>query len=491
MNEQIARNVVLVRAIEMADQKKEVLSEDDRMYASRSARELAQWQASDKHSDVTADDFLQQRSEQILKRLAERTPAFAGFAKRSTGLRALAWLLPLLALVLGAALDRITDPHRVDLLSAPLLLIIVWNLLVYVGLLISLFIPARVNGGPKSGLIRRLSVGKLAVPRKVPPVLATGLLGFMGEWSQLSAKLTTARLSRTIHLSAAMFALGAVGSLYARGLLAQYAAGWESTFLDATQVHSLLSILFAPAIAVFQLQGFTLAEIEALRFPQTTALDTGARWVHLYAATIFLLVVLPRVVLALLSNWRAARLSKRFPLDLDQPYFRKLNETIGVSTGGMLRVLPFSFTVDEVRHQGLGQVAIMLFGEQGRMMLRPSTSYGEEPQEVLRDVDLNDANVTMTAVLFNLTATPEKENHGAFLDYLVKASPRGIAVLLDESAYLERMGAPADQRGLAERTALWQQFCHFHQTTATVVNLLNPSLHPLDAGVGLKLSAAA
>nr|WP_315215127.1 DUF2868 domain-containing protein [uncultured Duganella sp.] len=490
MNEQIARDVVLVRAIELADQKKEVLSEDDRMYASRSARELAQWQASDKHADVTPDDFLQQRSEQILKRLAERTPAFAGFAKRSTGLRALAWLLPVLALALGAALDRITDPHRVDLLSAPLLLIIAWNLLVYLGLLISLFIPARATGGPKSGLIRRLSVGKLAVPRKVPPVLATGLLSFMGEWSQLSAKLTAARLGRTIHLSAAMFALGAVLSLYGRGLLSQYAAGWESTFLDAAQVHSLLSVLFAPAIAVFQLQGFTLAEIEALRFPQTTAPDGGARWVHLYAATIFLLVVLPRLVLALVANWRAARLSRRFPLDLDQPYFRKLNETIGAGTGGMLRVLPFSFTVDEARHRGLGQIAIMLFGEQGRMMLRPSTSYGEEPREVLRDVDINDPNVTMTAVLFNLTATPEKENHGAFLDYLVKASPRGIAVLLDESSFVERMGQ-ADQRGLAERTALWQEFCHFHQTTATVVNLLDPSIHPLDAGVGLKMSAAA
>ena len=490
MNEQIARDVVLVRAIELADQKKEVLSEDDRMYASRSARELAQWQASDKHADVTPDDFLQQRAEQILKRLAERTPAFAGFAKRSTGLRALAWLLPVLALALGAALDRITDPHRVDLLSAPLLLIIAWNLLVYLGLLISLFIPARATGGPKSGLIRRLSVGKLAVPRKVPPVLATGLLSFMGEWSQLSAKLTAARLGRTIHLSAAMFALGAVLSLYGRGLLSQYAAGWESTFLDATQVHSLLSVLFAPAIAVFPLQGFTLAEIEALRFPQTTAPEGGARWVHLYAATIFLLVVLPRLVLALAANWRAARLSRRFPLDLDQPYFRKLNETIGAGTGGMLRVLPFSFTVDEARHRGLGQIAIMLFGEQGRMMLRPSTSYGEEPREVLRDVDINDPNVTMTAVLFNLTATPEKENHGAFLDYLVKASPRGIAVLLDESSFVERMGQ-ADQRGLAERTALWQEFCHFHQTTATVVNLLDPSIHPLDAGVGLKMSAAA
>jgi len=44
---------------------------------------------------------------------------------------------------------------------------------------------------------------------------------------------------------------------------------------------------------------------------------------------------------------------------------------------------------------------------------------------------------------------------------------------------------------LAERVALWQQFCLFHQTPATLVNLLNPALHPLDAGVGLKVSAAA
>ena len=131
MNEQIARDVVLVRAIETADQKKEVLSEDDRMYASRSARELAQWQASGKQAEVTGDDFLQQRSELILKRITERTPAFAAFAKRRNGMKTLALTLPLLSLLLGAGLDRITDPHRVDLLSAPLLLIIAWNLLVY------------------------------------------------------------------------------------------------------------------------------------------------------------------------------------------------------------------------------------------------------------------------------------------------------------------------------------------------------------------------
>jgi hypothetical protein len=470
MNEQTARDVVLVQAVETADHKKEILSDDDRLYASRSARELAQWRAADRKTEVTGDDFLQQRAEQILKRLSERTPAFAGVIKRRHPLASLWWALPIIGLLLGAGLDRISDPHRVDLLSAPLLLIIGWNLLVYLGLLAWPFIPMR----PRAP--RRLSL-----PRKMPPVLSTALLNFMREWSLLSAKLNSARLSRTVHLSAAMFAAGALISLYARGLLSQYAAGWESTFLDAGQVHSLLSWLFAPATALFHLQGFSLTEIEALRFPQTTAAEGGARWVHLYAATVLLLVVAPRLLLAAVYGWRATRLARRFPIDLEQPYFRKLSDGMGSAQGGMMRVLPYSFTVDEERHRGLAQLAVMLFGERGRVMLRPSISYGEEPQHALRD----DADVTITAALFNLTATPEQENHGAFLDNLVRTAPRGIAVLLDESAYLERMGPER----LAERVALWREFCRHHRTTASVVNLLDPAAHPLDAGLAMSDAA--
>ncbi|SDH65709.1 Protein of unknown function [Duganella sp. OV458] len=454
MNEHTARDVVLVRAIETADHNKEILSDDDRIYASRSARELAQWRAADRKAEATGEDFLQQRAEQILKRLAERHTAFAGFLKQRSPLQPLAWALPLIGLLLGAGLDRITDPHRVDLLSAPLLLIIGWNLLVYIGLLIWLFIPARPR-----------VPHRLKAPRKLPSVLSAALMAFLSEWSQLSARLNAARLSRSVHLAAATFAAGALASLYARGLLSQYAAGWESTFLDAAQVHGLLSTLFAPAIALFHLQGFTLAEIEALRFPQATAAQGGARWVHLYSATILLLVIVPRLLLGAFSQWQASRLAHRFPLDLEQPYFRKLNDAMGMAQGGTLRVLPYSFTIDEQRHRGLQQIAISMFGEQGRLMLRPSTAYGEAP------LVSDDAEVASTAALFNLSATPEQENHGAFLDALSKALPRGVTVLLDESAYLERMGAER----LAERVALWQEFCRFHHATATVVNLQAPA----------------
>ena len=76
MNEQAARDVVMVRAIEAADHAHEILSEDDRRHASRSAMELAQWQASHAGSSVTADTFLHQRAGQTLKRISERYAAF-------------------------------------------------------------------------------------------------------------------------------------------------------------------------------------------------------------------------------------------------------------------------------------------------------------------------------------------------------------------------------------------------------------------------------
>ena len=361
----------------------------------------------------------------------------------------------------------------------------------------------------------------MAAPRKLPAALATGLGNFMAEWAQLSEPLTRLRLSRTVHLAAAAFALGAVVSLYARGLLTQYAAGWESTFLDATEVHTLLSWLFTPALTVFPfLQGFTLADIEALQFgvqagagvatgavPGLAAVPgalsgtagavagtagAGERWVHLYGATILLLVIVPRIVLASITALRARRLARRFPLDLEHPYFRKLADSIGAGTPAVLRVLPYSFTLDEARDRGLWTVAAMALGAQARVLLRPTVPYGEEPKEALQaglqDARFDDAGVTVTAALFNLAATPEKENHGAFLDYLARNSKRGVAVLLDESGMLERAGGQGGAEArIAERIALWRQFCSFHGTAATVVNLLQPERHPIELGAGLAL----
>jgi hypothetical protein len=268
--------------------------------------------------------------------------------------------------------------------------------------------------------------------------------------------------------------------LYARGLLTQYAAGWESTFLDARQVHALLSILFAPAMLVFPLQGFSLADIESLRFAQNASPAGGARWVHLYAATLALIVIVPRLLLAALANWRAGRLKRRFPLDLSAPYFLGLAHGAGAAGPAVLRVFPYSFTVDGARDKGLAELAHAALGEHARLMLRPSCPYGEDPHEVLQGELFDDPDVAATVALFNLAATPEKESHGAFLDYLSRHCPRLPAAIVDIASFAQH---GADQERLAERMALWREFCRFHRTPAQFVNLLDTAHSKLELDV--------
>jgi len=493
MNEQAAREVLLARALETADTAHELFSQEDRRQASRDARQQTQRQDAPAGAPQAADEFLHRRARLLLQQAAQRHPDFAPLAGAADSAHRLWALVPAAAFLAGVLTDQITDPHRVDLLSPPLLLIVVWNLAVYAALLAWAALPSPRAGGPGRPW-RRLPgldrLQRLNGPRRLPAVLVRALAGFGAEWARLGGPLAQARLGRAFHLGAALFALGAVLSLYARGYVTQYVAGWESTFLDAAQVHALLSALFAPAVAVFGLQGFTLAEVEALRFGQAPVLAGGARWVQLYAATLGLLVVLPRLLLASLAHQRVRQGARHVPLDLGQPYFLRLLRTLG-GAPGTLRVLPYSLTVDAARAQGLAALAARLLGEQAQLAVQPPVAYGQGPAEALRGLDLNDAAATLTAVLFGLSATPEPENHGALLDHVVRAAARGVAVLIDESAYRARAGVQAGGTArMDERRALWREFCRLHGASATFVNLLDPQADALDSGAGLALSSA-
>jgi hypothetical protein len=486
MNEEVSRSVVLMSAIEHADHERRILSDEDRQYASRTANELAQWQAAEKGEAISPEIFLEKRAEQVLKKVAERHPGFSRLLGGRYRWTMLGVAMPLIALISGFAIDRIADPHRVDLLSAPLLLILAWNVFTYVALLVWPFIPGLKARVPYGSMLSSLSTGKLSLPRKLPATLTAAATRFGEEWTRLSMPLALARFKRYVHFSAALFALGAVLSLYARGLLSQYRTGWESTFLNAEQLHALLSFIFAPAMLIFPLQGFSIADVRALEGTHSLSPADGARWVHLYAATLFLIVIVPRLALSLLARHKERKLAGHFPIDLTHPYYRKLTGKIGKAETAVLRVLPYSFTIDETRDKNLLMVAQMLLGDNSRVMLRPSTAYGENPQDAMKLLKSDSADAALTVVLFNLNATPENENHGAFLDLLAGTSKGRPLALIDESAYLERIGGPAgDDPRIRERIALWVQFCELHQTVAVVVNLLNPLARAEDIERGL------
>ena len=63
------------------------------------------------------------------------------------------------------------------------------------------------------------------------------------EWLTLSAPLMSARVAAILHAAAFAFALGAIASLYLRGIVFDYRAGWESTFLAAGEVHRILALV--------------------------------------------------------------------------------------------------------------------------------------------------------------------------------------------------------------------------------------------------------
>ena len=104
LSEQVARDILLVRAIENADTARQLLSEDDRSYATASALKLAQWDASDGQSALTPTLLLQRRSELLLKKMTERHPAFATFTAHRQGGRFIGIALPMLALMAGFAI---------------------------------------------------------------------------------------------------------------------------------------------------------------------------------------------------------------------------------------------------------------------------------------------------------------------------------------------------------------------------------------------------
>jgi len=460
MRENTARAILLIKAIEEADQQNEVLTDDDRKFASRTARELAHWQAAEKRTAATLPNFLYHRADQLLKRLTARHKYFASVAKGHSGMWGASWLLPLVALLVGSMAESFSDPHRVDLLSFPLLGIIAWNLLVYLLMVVWALMPAR-RARLRRGMANRMALGSSHVPRRLPHALASGVLQFMVDWSRLGVRLNMARIARILHWSAAAFAIGAVLSLYSRGIVERYASGWESTFLSASEVHYLLSLVFTPVERLFGLEGFTLEEVRALQDWGSSHLGNGVRWVQLYAASLLLYVILPRIALGILAALHAALLRQRFPLDLDQPYFRQLAVAAG-GDPGLLRVLPYSLTVDEARSKGLDAVAQEMLGEQARVRLLPPAAYGSEAPQ------LEAGDGVTNAVLFGIAATPEQENHGVFLAAL--AQGKRLVALLDQSALAARM----DAGRLSERIELWREFCIRHGAEPRVVDLLAP-----------------
>ena len=489
MNEHAARDVLLVRAVEGADRDRTLITEADRQHAARAAGELARWSASERGEEASAERFVEKRAELLVGKLRERDRALAQATRATTWRPWLGWLLPLAALAFGAFFQQVGDRQHINVLAFPLLTIVAWNLVVYAVLAAQWARGLARGRRPPTGL-RRAIVGAAQRGAKRPQGAAGAAFAvFMGEWSRAAAPLLTARAGRVLHLSAALLAAGAIAGLYVRGLVFEYRAGWESTFLDARQVHALLSTLLGPAASALGTPLPSVAEIEAMRWPGSAG-ENAARWIHWYALTVATLVIAPRLALAAFARWREGRLSRRFPLALDEPYFRRLLAGFAPDRA-RLRVVPYSYTVDEASLRGLREATKALLGDATDLAMRPSIGFGDEASATT-GLDLADRSVGLSIALFNLASTPEHENHGAFLDRLRDAVGARLVALVDEAPFKRRLGGqPGTRDRLAERREAWSAFAAAHGVAVAFVDLAAPDLVQLERDVEPVLAGAA
>jgi hypothetical protein len=263
--------------------------------------------------------------------------------------------LPLcvLAVVVGFATNLLGPAEKIHVVRNPVLLLVSWNLFVYLVLLLVFFKPSKTNlDGSLSSKLgnvqqpahnpqRAVSDFKINIPWlaqflmpglwhffhrlalgvREKETLGNVLTRFSINWYAVAAPLVIARWKVMLHLGALFLAAGAVAGMYFQGLFQGYEAIWSSTFITGERsVVNFVYFLFAPSLFVSDLLGLDLAgQIDAARLLSSQG-DKAAGWIHLFAITVIITVVIPRAALAAWQWRNIKRRRKDIGLVLDNYY---------------------------------------------------------------------------------------------------------------------------------------------------------------------------
>ncbi|MEO8386047.1 MAG: DUF2868 domain-containing protein [Betaproteobacteria bacterium] len=327
LGEQDARKVILAQTIELSDVQGKFLGAQEREEIDKKVSTAGLAAAADGSIDVAK--LISQRSEMVLRAVGSTHPSLADLQRRSGYWIVVEFGIPLLTLAFGVAADHVANPHRVDLLSVPLMLILAWNLIVFAVLLVTL--PRTLiqkfsgsNGEGLRGFCYNL-LAKLERQTLRGQLWAKVSAQFFLRWKAVSSSLGIERATRLLHLAAAGWGAGVALSLLFRGFNVEYRAGWESTWLNAEQVQSVLSFMFLP-LTFFGFEPFSLQEIASMRFMDDAGgvVEHGRRWGVAYIGLLLIVVVVPRLVLALFAHWRVQVLSRAVVIDIGETYFERL-----------------------------------------------------------------------------------------------------------------------------------------------------------------------
>lgn len=476
MLEHSALEVVAVRAIETQDREGSIWTDAERAWASRSAAQAVGEQAA-------PERFLAKRASLLLEHPAGRNKRLLAQVRGMHWQPWYGWAAVSAAGILGALIDRIGASHRVDLLAPPVLALIGWNLAAYLILLAT----HRSGTSHVPGPLRRLTMrivqftpasgfpASRAAFASGDAVNSASLANLTRVWFILAKPLYGARVGRILHSAAAALALGVILGLYFRGLVSEYKATWESTFLDASFVHGMLAVILAPGAWLTGIPVPDAAHIQSIRAPSS---ENAAIWLHLYAASMFLIILVPRIGLALHAWRKERRLARNFPIPLDDRYFQVLLRGFRAKAE-RVRVVPFSYTLSQAARSGLETILARSFGGGASLIFEAPIRWQDDESVVSR---ISSEGREPVIVVFNLTATPEDDVHGAFVEALKEhLAGHDLIAVVDGSEFESRW--PGDDSRLEKRRSAWSALFTTRRLPMAYVNLANPDLKKADSAI--------
>ena len=262
------------------------------------------------------------------------------------------WTFPVCfaAFLLGLATNLLGPAQQIHVIRNPIFILIAWNLLVFLTLFV-LFLRRKIktqqvmNVVPVANTVESLRSSLRNHQYKAPWVVKYLLPGvwhffhrmifavheqknlalimrrFSHHWLSVAGALVVSRWRHLLHLGSVFIATGAVAGMYFRGLFQGYRVVWDSTFIvDQESVATFIRVLFGPSLWISNLFGLGLANEISVSGLLTPGGDEADGWIHLFAISVFVAVVLPRLALAAWQSSRLARLSDNIALPLDHYY---------------------------------------------------------------------------------------------------------------------------------------------------------------------------
>lgn len=456
------QSILRWRALEEGDADGAILSEERRREAT--ARTRGGLTSDDIQGDAVTDReiaFLHKRAQWLEREVVGWSGSLARIMERLVTIRG-RWSWAVIgwagAVLIGYALAGLGQASEFNLLALPLVGILIWNAIIMVMALVWELWPTpkfTQGGGFMEWLSERIT--PVTNERPVDGETLTGLTVDQ-RFALLANAPALERLQRRLrawmHIGAALLALGSIIGLYAGGWSQEYRAVWESTLLSESGARQFFGTLFGPASQMLHLD----LPLDALPSMHRTngVVATAAPalpWLHLYAGTLFLLVILPRLGLALLTVWRSHLVLAKRLRSLGWKGYLKRNLRAVEGGQEVITVLIHATDATPMHREVWARGVRDRFGG----MLEPEMTHvalGDEDEfvETWRPTS------SRVVIIFNLATTPEAEVQRRFVQDVKQALVRyqretELIVLLDATSIGNRWSPDK----LASREKLWTE----------------------------------